>query len=184
MRKLVLLLIVVIVFTGCESRLDEKEFAVLEEVATDYAHYQIVSDMEYVYLVNVREGQTSILRRRNGELLTVLPLDSDIDYGGTVTEINPMTSGFNFSEDIPFTYSGSYEEISKYLRALYNSGYTLVHLIGTHQSVDIVLTKDEVQYRVLVLENVFKVFEDVQVNQVDPATYINERIRGGDSNDE
>ena len=168
------MLLSLVLLAGCDKPYDEKSYVILKEVITADEHYQIVADMDYVYMANIKTGGIAKLRPRNGELLPALRLNEDV-----VTEIvsettNPMLTGLAITEDIPNTYIAEKEVIAEFLYSLYNGNFTLVYLVATNEYIDIVIEKDGVQDRIVVLHSVFKVFQDVKVKTIDAATYINE----------
>lgn len=175
MKKFLILFIALsTLLTGCKGRVDETQYVVLKEVVTEVEHYQLVSSMDHIYLVNVKTDSIAKLKRRNGELLPALRLYEDVTTELSLVSVDPLMSGLGFEEDIPNTYIGTEEDISIYLRALYNGGYKLKYAVSTNEYIDIVIELEGVTHRIVVLPTVFKVFENVEVKSIDAATYINE----------
>jgi len=169
-----MIILVLIVFTGCGEEYTQSEYVTLKEIFTPREHYRIVADYDKVYKQNVNDYSLEFIKLRNGELLRCMELDWNVDNTLIATSIDPTELGLSIEKDIPNTYRATIAESSKYLRAVYNAGYELVQYVATFDYIDITLYKDNVYYRVVVLSNVIKVFQDVQVNIIDPATYINE----------
>jgi hypothetical protein len=142
----------------------------MKEAKTIEEHYTIYTDGENIYLQDVKNNSTKVLRKcleTIKEILLLPKIDENIDLP------NPEDL-MKQDEVTPFTYEMSLESSAKYVLALQNNGWSIVAQYANYLYRDMYFMKDQRYMRVIVLENKLKVFQDIGGELPNPQLYINE----------
>lgn len=170
--QLLLLVIILLLLTGC-SKNHVTNRTVLEEVWTEAEHYQKYTDKKNVYLLNKRTGAEAVLSIYNGETLAAMELPEFTGEIPKIKSIDPRGVSTDFTLDIVNTYTYTDPiNISKYVKALEQDGYKFYIKINAQEYIDYWASKNESSVRIIVIDDLMKVFYNLPIKAIDPYTYI------------
>ncbi|GMQ55951.1 hypothetical protein AN1V17_03430 [Vallitalea sediminicola] len=171
-KQLLILICLMLVLSSCKNKEteDTSQIIVMNEAKTLEEHYTIYTDGENIFLQDVKNDSTKVLRKCLETIKEVLLLpeigeNTDLPNPEDLIEQNEVT---------PFTYEMSLESSAKYILALQKDGWSIVAQYANYLYRDMYLNKNQKYMRVIILENKLKVFEDIGGELPSPQLYINE----------
>lgn len=171
-KQLLILICLMLVLSSCKNKEieDTSQIIVMNEAKTLEEHYTIYTDGENIFLQDVKNDSTKVLRKCLETIKEVLLLP-EIDEN---TDLPNPEDLIEQNEVTPFTYEMSLESSAKYVLALQKDGWSIVAQYANYLYRDMYLNKDQKYMRVIVLENKLKVFENIGGELPSPQLYINE----------
>lgn len=180
MRIKLILMCVLLSFTisGCNDAEAGLQLVTLALSEDSKGHYEIQTDGDYVYLVDIKENSKKPIRQLNGSIKEVLKLPApqkrkwDYSDDGSI----PDPNCFSRSIHSPATYNLSLKDAAAYTLAMTEAGWELASKQGNYLYLDMYFSKDNMYTRVIILKNRMKVFQNVSQSFPDAWTYINQVI--------
>jgi hypothetical protein len=146
----------------------------LSETPTE--HFEIQTDGDFVYLVNVKENNKKLIRQLTGSIKEVLKLPNPEkrkwSYSGDCNIPDPNC--FSQSIHSPATYNTTLADAAAYTLAMTEASWDLVSRQGNYLYLDMYFCKDNMYTRVIILENRMKVFANVSGSLPDTWAYVNQ----------
>jgi hypothetical protein len=142
-------------------------------------HFEIQTDGDYVYLVNIKENDKKLIRQLTGSIKEVLKLPNPEKRKWSYLDDSSIPDPTCFSKSMhsPATYNLTLADAAAYTLAMTEAGWDLVSKHGNYLYLDMYFCKDNMYTRVIILENRMKVFPNVSGSFPDAQSYIGLGIR-------
>lgn len=172
-------ILICFLITGCNKEKAEIQMFTLSLSEDSKGHYEIQTDGDYVYLVDVKKNSKELIRQLNGSIKEVLKLPASKKREWSYLSGSSIPDPECFSKSIhsPATYSLNLEDAAAFVQAMAEAGWELESKQGNYLYLDMHFCKEMVYTRVVILENRMKVFENTSGGFLDSWTYINQQLK-------
>jgi hypothetical protein len=162
--------------SGCGNTEEESLMVTLSLSENPKEHYEIQTDGEYVYLVDVKSKDKKLIRQLNESIKEVLklPVPEKRKWSYSDDGSLPDPNCFSQSNHSPATYNLTLKDAAAYILAMEEAGWELASKQGNYLYLDMYFCKDNMYTRVIILENRMKVFANVSGSLPDTWAYVNQ----------
>ncbi|OBY77783.1 hypothetical protein BBG47_20040 [Paenibacillus sp. KS1] len=162
--------------TASEDQVTSK--MIVKEAMTAQEHFVSYVMGDTVYMEDLVKQSIEPLRKATGEVFPAMhrvkgtTAINNFTYLANQMVIDPVSLQIGMERSIPYTYTATIEQSSKYIDTLLYDGWELIGSYNDHRSMDMYLRKNGRMARVIILERMMKVFDDVKRELPDSKAFV------------
>lgn len=162
--------------TASEDQVTSK--MIVKEAMAGQVHLMTYVMGDTVYMEDLVKQSIEPLRKVTGEAFPAMhrvkgtTVIKDYTYLANQMVIDPVSLQIGMERSIPYTYTATIEQSSKYIDTLLYDGWELIGSYSDHRSIDMYFTNNGRMARVIILERMMKVFDDVKRELPDAKAFV------------